>query len=632
MCGIAGFVNFHSITPNKHLLKKMTDVISHRGPDDEGQEIIHNAALGNRRLAIIDLSPKGHMPMWDSKKRYCITYNGEIYNFQELRSELEHKNYEFKSHSDTEVIVNLFAEYGTKCFSKLRGMFALAIWDKKEGHLILARDQFGIKPLHYYKDDQVFIFGSEIKSILLHPRVRKRLNHQALSQYFSIAFGAVPSPLTMFEGVYKLNPGHYALLKKNKLDIQPFWQAITIPQQNITEHEAIELGEELIEKSVKRQLVSDVPLGSFLSGGLDSSLITAFAQKHTKHDINTFSIGFQDPDFDESSYARQVALQLHTKHHHQVFSPRQLLDVLPQIIDKLDEPLGDASILPTYLLSQFTRQYVTVALSGDGGDELFLGYPTYLIHKLSFLLNKLPVSSLGFLHQAALASSDILKLLPMAKHAGSYSMKYKIDRMFKGINPDLAIQYLNFLGPCQIDVKDNLILNHKESAVPFIKEILQDHAHGDGLLAVQLLDFILYMGEDCLVKTDRASSFNSLEVRPPFLDIETVEYALSLPVHFKLKGFTPKYILKKIAAPYLPENIINRPKKGFGVPLHAWLRMDLNSQMHELLDSEKISKQSIFDAAYVSQLMKEHESGKQDHRMLLWNLMMFQMWWEKWMK
>jgi len=632
MCGIAGFVNLNFQAPDQNLLKRMTDAIAYRGPDDQGQEINQGAALGNRRLAVIDISHNGHMPMWDKKKRYCITYNGEIYNYQALRKGLAAQGYSFRSDSDTEVILNLFAEYGVNCFIKLRGMFAIAIWDSKEQKLYLARDQFGIKPLHYYVDNQVLVFGSEIKSILLHPNVKKILNHQALSQYFSIAFGAVPAPLTMFKDIYKLKPAHYAILDKHKLHISSYWQTNTIDINQITEQEAIAQGTSLIEKSVQEQLVSDVPLGTFLSGGVDSSLISAIAQKYTKHSINTFSIGFEDPQFDESQYALQVAKHLNSKHHHQVFTVKQLLDVLPQVLDKLDEPLADASILPTYLLSQFTRQKVTVALSGDGGDELFLGYPTYIAHKLGFSLNTFPTWTNSCLHQVALFSHSLLEKLPFVKHSPNFSFKFKLNRFFAGLSRDPAVQYLNFLGPINLNQKNNLILNHQESALPLLHQTLQKQNKNSMLSQIQLWDFIYYLGEDCLVKTDRASSYNSLEVRPPFLNLELAKFALSLPIKLKLKHFNLKYLLKKIAQPYLPQNIINRPKKGFGLPIHHWLNNELKGEMHNLLNQNKLSKQEIFDFSFVEQLINEHENNISDHRMVLWNLMMFQWWWDRWMK
>jgi len=635
MCGIAGFVNLNSQTPNPELIKRMTDVIAYRGPDDQGQEISQNAALGNRRLAVIDLSPNGHMPMWDSKKRYCITYNGEIFNFQKLKNQLQHKGYRFKSNSDTEVILNLYIEYKQQCLNMLRGMFAFAIWDKQEKTLFLARDQFGIKPLHYYLDSEVFIFGSEIKSILLHPKVKKQLSESALSHYFSIAFGAIPAPETIFKNIFKLPPVHYAFLRQKRLDIQSYWQASckasikTNP--NICLNEAISTGRDLIEASVKQQLVSDVPLGTFLSGGLDSSLITALAAQNTKRAINSFSIGFDDPKFDESTYASQVAKHLGTRHHHHVFTPKDMLAILPQVTAKLDEPLGDASILPTFLLSKFTRQQVTVALSGDGGDELFLGYPTYIAHKLGFLLNRFPKPMLNTISSLARASSGLLQLLPMARHSPNLSISYKLERFFEGLDQNTAKQYLNFLGPLRLDLKDKLILNHQEASFKLVENILNKGRHSTKLSGIQLLDFLLYLGEDCLVKSDRASSYNSLELRPPFLNVELVDFSLSLPDSFKLHDFNPKFLLKKIAGDLLPDNIIKRPKKGFGVPIHQWLREDLNPLMHQLLDENRIRKQSIFNHKFITQLMAEHESGLADHRMVLWNLVMFESWIDNWM-
>ncbi len=635
MCGIAGFINNNKQKPKVQIIKQMVDVITHRGPDDKGYEIINNVALGNTRLSIIDLSTKGHMPMWNYNHKYCIAYNGEVVNYQKYRNILQHKGYKFYSNSDTEVIVNMYAEYGTSFVAKLKGMFAIAIWDIDKQELFIARDQFGIKPLHYYLDNQTFIFGSEIKSILKHPYILREINPIAMSHYFSLGFGAISSPITIFKNIYKLPPAHYGIVKNNQLKISRYWQLKTISNKSRKPHNfttTVKRMTDLIENSVKQQLIADVPLGSFLSGGVDSSLITAIAQKYTKHQIQTFSIGFEDPKFDETIYARQVAKYLKTKHYHKTFSAKELLETLPKIINKLDEPFADASILPTYLLSEFTKQKVTVALSGDGGDEIFGGYPTYIAHKLASPLKYLPKWGLKIFKNTAYTSTNLIQLLPFANHSQNFSIQFKLHRTLESIDKNIIKQHLNFTGPMFLSDKDKLIINHKEQALPYISKLINSLDLGKQANIPQIIDFYIYMSEDCLVKTDRASSFNSLEVRPPFLDTDIINYAFSLPNNYHIKGFRLKHLLKEVARQYIPESIINRPKKGFGIPTHTWLRNELKPQMLDLLNKKRIIDQGLFNFDYINKLIKEHLNHQQDHRMILWNLLIFQLWWEKWMK
>ncbi|MGI5828464.1 MAG: asparagine synthase (glutamine-hydrolyzing) [Patescibacteria group bacterium] len=634
MCGVTGFVNFNSIKPSKVLLQKMTDVITHRGPDDGGTEVINQCALGNRRLAIIDLSPHGHMPMWDYEHKICITYNGEIYNFNTLKKSLLKKGYRFNSNSDTEVILNLYKEYGSKCVTKLRGMFAFAIWDTQKHELLIARDHFGIKPLHYFLSDSVFVFGSEIKSILLHPEIKKEVNPTALSHYFSLGFGCIASPETIFKGISKLPPAHYAIIKNGKLKIVKYWSITDVKEQNIAFGDAVEKTKSLIENSVKDQLVSDVPLGTFLSGGIDSSLVSTFAQQHTKHTLKTFSIGFEDKKFDESQYAKQVSQHLKTEHYHKTFSVKNLLNTLPKVIEKLDEPLADASILPTYLLSEFTRENVTVSLSGDGGDELFAGYPTYIAHKFAQPFSILSSGMLKALKNTALHFENFASLLPAAKHAVNLSTRYKLERFFDGIDKDLAKQYLNYMGPTHLVQKNFILkqLKNEDVALNYVHDLLAKIKHWETQKKLQYLDFRLFLAEDCLVKTDRASSFNSLEVRPPFLSLEIAEFVFSLPSSYHFNGLTLKRLLKKVSSNYLPEEIVNRPKKGFGIPTGEWLKADLNLQMKSLLAKSKLKKEGLFNHEHIQVLIAEHEKGIKNHRMVLWNLFMFELWYEQWMK
>lgn len=649
MCGITGFIN----PPNKKaslvILKKMNKTIIHRGPDDGGEIIIGNVALANRRLAIIDLSPQGHMPMINFKKNVWITYNGEIYNFKKLRESLLKKGYKFKSSSDTEVILNLYDAYGVKAIEKLRGMFAFAIWDIKRKQLVLARDRFGIKPLHYYYKDGLFIFASEIKAILAHPRVKKNLYHKSLSHYLSIGFGAIPSPHTIFEDIKKLAPAHYAISKNGRLKLAKYWRLEKIKTIKISENEAKQKLLALIDQSVKSQLISDVPLGAFLSGGIDSSLVVAFMSKYTTHKPKTFTIGFDDPSFDESKYAQKAAKFLKTNHHVQRFKSKQLINTLSEIVKKLDEPLGDASILPTYLLSKFTRKYVTVSLSGDGGDELFAGYPTYIAHRLNNIFGFIPAWVLQLLQSVILRASreatsqssrfhSNSNQFWLSKHSSNLPFSYKLERLINGWGKETVHKHLSFIGPIPIEKKPQLFtpevnekLGQADPALVWAKKVFQKAKNFDKQGQLQFFDLYSYLSEQCLVKTDRASSFNSLEVRVPFLTKEIAEFAFSLPSDLKFKGFKLKYIFKQAAAEILPKEIIERPKKGFGIPIHHWLRADLRKDLKSRLSKKRLQKQGIFNHRFVNQLINEHLNNKKDHRMVLWNLLIFQYWYENYL-
>jgi len=634
MCGITGFVNPPNKKASLEILKRMNKTIVHRGPDDGGEKIFGNVALANRRLAVIDLTAEGHQPMPSFNKKIWIAYNGEVYNFKKLKESLLKKGYRFRSTSDTEVIVNLYQEYGLSAIKRLRGMFALSLWDSQKKQLVLARDRFGIKPLHYYLKDGLLIFGSETKAILAHPQVKKSLNLKSLSLYFSIGFGAIPSPFTIFSGIKKLPPAHYAVFKNGQLSIKKYWHLEKVKEIKISENEAKKRLLELIKQSVKDQLISDVPLGAFLSGGIDSSMVTALMSQNINRKPKTFTIGFDNPNFDESKYAQLAAEKLGTDHHIKRFKTKELIATLSKVVKKLDEPIADASILPTYLLSRFTRQHVTVALSGDGGDELFAGYPTYIAHKLNRTFPFLP----SFLFKPFL-NLEILNKLWLARHSPNLSFSYKLKRLISGWNKNLALRHLNFVGPIPLEKKTNLFtkeinqqLGEKDEALFWAKKIFKPAKNFDQQKALQFFDLYSYLSEQGLVKSDRASSFNSLEVRVPFLTCEIAEFAFSLPSNLKLHGFKLKYIFKKAAADILPKEIIERPKKGFGIPIHAWLRTSLKKEMLEMLSKKRLEKQGIFNYQFISRLVNEHLNNQTDHRMILWSLLMFQYWYENYFK
>ncbi len=613
MCGLAGYLG----QGNRDVLEKMTRSIEYRGPNDKGFFVEHKIGLGHQRLSIIDLSEQARQPISNETGTVQVVFNGEIYNFQELREDLISQGHQFKSQTDSEVIVHQYEEDGNDCFKKFNGMFAIAIWDSRQDKLILARDRYGQKPLYWTLKDQTLIFASELKAILYHPLVKKELNPLAIYQYFS--FDYIPQPLTIFKDIYKLANGSFLVFENNQVKLDNYYQ-IELNHQEIDFSTAKEKFGDLLEDSVRKRLVADVPVGIFLSGGIDSSVITYFAKKY-KEDIKTFSIGFEEPSFDESSYAQQVANFLKTKHHHQEFKSQDLLDVIPEVVERLDEPFGDPSILPTYLLSKFTANQVIVALGGDGGDELLMGYPNHWVQKI--------INSLGLTHLRIKGISEILeKLLPVSDK--NLAFFYKVKRYghswgFDGLYRD----FLNVGGYINGLEKLFKFKVKSEELFGFAKEFLTDYQDKKYLEKVNILFLKYYLQDDILFKVDRASMYNSLEVRAPFLDFCLADFVNSLPLNYKLRGLRTKYILKELMKGKLPREIINRPKKGFGVPLTLWLKKDLKDYMLENLSSVEINKIGLFDYSFVNKLIKEHLANKRDNRKILWNLIIFQNWAKK---
>lgn len=625
MCGIAGFIG----QGDKQILSRMTDSIRHRGPDDEGFFVFGEAHLGMRRLSIIDLAG-GKQPIFSEDGQIAVVFNGEIYNFLELRDQLLKKGHQFKTKSDTEVIVHLYEEEGERLFEKLNGMFAIALWDNQEKKLILARDRFGKKPLYYCLFGQTLIFGSELKALLKHPFVKRELDFEALNYYLTYEY--VPTPKTIFKNIFKLEPSHYLTFQNGSIKKNEFYQikfgTVDCGGWDCSEAGFLAEFEKGLERAVSSRLISDVPLGIFLSGGLDSGTIAHYAQKASSQKIKTFFIGFSDPSFDESVYARKVSRHLGTEHHEQILEAKDLFDLVPKITDLLDEPLADASIIPTYLLSKFTKEEVTVALSGDGGDELLMGYPTFQAHRLAEYYLKIP----ELVRKNILES--IIKRLPVS--FGNITLDYRLKRFILGLNYTPEHRDLIWIGS----------FTDKEKKKLFRPEILQSLSNVNefdildryeqevkDLLFLEKVVYLYlktYLLDDILAKTDRASMFASLEVRAPFLDYQLVDFINSMPIDLKLRGFTTKYVLKKLMADKLPLDIVNRKKKGFGIPVGRWLRGELRPLLLEVLSRENIEKNGIFNYAYVKQLIDEHLSGRRDNRKLLWTLMIFQMWQQKW--
>jgi len=631
MCGIYGYLSTkEKVEPN--ILRAMGDSLRHRGPDGEGEEIEQSVerglGLGHTRLSIIDLSPAGKQPMCNEDGTIWITYNGEIYNFRELRSELERNGHRFKSNSDTEVIIHLYEERGVRCLERLNGMFAFAIWDRSEKTLFLARDRIGKKPLHYGLYDGGIVFASEIKALLKHPKVAREIDLSSLNKYLSFEY--VPAPDTIFKSIRKVMPGYFLLYKNGDLQTERYWD-IPLSDYPIgykTEDEYVEELRDLLAKSVRSRLVADVPVGVFLSGGLDSSLVAAMT-KRCNEDIECFSIGFEESSFDERKYAAKVAQSLNLKQNLRIFSTREMLENLEALPRLLDEPLADASILPTYLLSKMTSEKVKVALSGDGGDELFAGYPTYQAHRLVTYFDSLPES-------VKVAAKSLALSLPVSDK--DISFDFKIKQFLRGAGVSSEIRFFRWMGGFVDSEKRELLsddlnatMRHHNSYQDIFRYLSQSGLTKD-LERILYLSMKLYLQDDILVKVDRAAMANGLEVRCPLLDQQFVEFACRLPMYYKLKGLKTKYLLKKAARGIIPDEIIDRRKKGFGIPIARWLRNELKDFMLTYLEETRIKRQGFFNYAYVNKLINDHLEKKIDNRKALWSLLVFQIWHEKYLE
>ncbi len=637
MCGIAGYYGQGDI----QILKKMTRTLRHRGPDDEGFFVDNRVGLGQRRLSVIDLSPLGHQPMSNENESIWISFNGEIYNYKKLRKLLKN-SHKFKSSTDTEVILHLYEEIGDEVFSKLEGMFAIAIYDKNKNILFLARDRMGKKPLYYARYGDDLIFASELKALHQHPKFEKKINKLALKSYLFYEY--VPTPLSIFENVYKLEPATYLKIKDSKISKKRFWRISfdREKKENLNINKAVYKIGTTIEEAVKDRLVSDAPLGVLLSGGLDSSAILYYAQKNSQKKIKTFSIGFKEASFDESKYARQVAKHLGSEHFEKIFSASDSLGVIDSLGDILDEPMADQSILPTYLLSKFTRKNVTVALGGDGGDEIFAGYDTFIAHKLSGFYEKIP---------RKFRKKVIEKLMiNLPTSFSNISLDFKIKSFIKGFDSDKKYRDARWMSSFDLQEKNNIFSDNirvemkKNNELDLIDNYVNDFPEikiekdfDNYFRMITILYLRMYMMDQVMVKIDRASMANSLETRAPLLDSRVVDLALSLPVNYKLRPlslpyvYETKYIFKKLMQDKIPNNIVWRKKKGFGVPMAEWLNGPLKELIDDKLSRKKIEEQALFDYNYIVKLIKEHRLKKKDNRKPIWTLLMFQIWYDKWM-
>lgn len=628
MCGILGFLTSNSSNiPDISILREMRDILTHRGPDDQGEYI---RALdekgpflyfGHRRLSIIDLTT-GKQPLSNEDGTIWVIFNGEIYNFIELRERLKKLGHRFKTDSDTEVIVHCYEEYGVDCFRHFNGMFAIGIWDERKKQLTLARDRLGKKPLYYSILSGTFLFASELKAIMAYPNFPRKIAPFSLMKYLFYEF--IPSPHSIFVDAMKLPAASYLIWRDGKMGIKKYWSPFDAEEiKNISEEEAESKIVDLLRTSVRRRLISDVPLGIFLSGGIDSSTVAAFAQEEVPGRVKTFSIGFEDPSFDESRYASLASTFLETDHREQIMTAHDLLAIVPKLPDILDEPMADASILPTYLLSRFTREYVTVALGGDGGDELFAGYPTYLAHKLARPYEKY----FRFLHPVATFFGN---LIPVSDD--NISFDFKVKKFLSGIGYPDEIRNSIWLGSFPFLENQKVLsdeIRHQFNRDRLVEDISfyeTECPFSDRLILLQYLDLRLYLQEAILVKVDRASMACSLEVRAPFLDYELVEFVMGLPSSLKLKGFTSKYILKRAMKKCLPKEVVNRPKKGFGVPIAKWIKGPLKEMFSDMLLSDRIKREGFLDPEYVENLLQNHLREKRDNRKQLWTLLVWELW------
>ncbi|MEW4528018.1 asparagine synthase (glutamine-hydrolyzing) [Maioricimonas sp. JC845] len=640
MCGIAGAAwTSDGESLDGEALRRMTDVLSHRGPDDQGHYLDANAtggvALGHRRLSIIDLAG-GHQPLSNEDGTVWIVFNGEIYNYRELRPELEAQGHRFQTSTDTETIIHLYEQYGPKCVERLRGMFAFAIWDAGKQRLFLARDRIGQKPLFYRAEHGRISFGSELKALLQVPDAPRQLDPQAVDLFLTYQY--VPHPWCILKGYSKLSPGHYAIWQNGSLHTERYWsppydddfdpQSLADPRLNDssawTETQWRERLRETLTEAVRLRMRSDVPIGAFLSGGIDSTITAGLMQSLAESPIHTFSIGFPIPEFDERSYARQAAEHLHTNHHEYVVEP-SALETLPRLIWHYDEPFGDSSAIPTMYLSEVTRQEVTVALSGDGGDELFAGYHRYQAVRAAGLLDRLP----GIVR----ASFGWQGWQKFPEGAGHRSTTRRFKRFMTAMSRPPEVRYLRWIGMFNTPEMRRQLYSpaYREQVGDFDSaEFLlnaYNHCRGrDFVTRTTCVDVLSYLPCDIMTKVDIASMAFGLEARSPFLDHHVAELAARMPLSLKMSGTRSKKILTDTFSDLIPESIQTRSKMGFGIPIDHWFRNELKELLCDTLLGETATQRGFFDPEYVRDMVESHVSGRVNECYRLWNLLIFEQW------
>jgi asparagine synthase (glutamine-hydrolysing) len=601
----------------------MCDAIRHRGPDEDGYYVKGPVGLGMRRLSIIDLKG-GQQPIHNQDRTAWIVFNGEIYNYRELREKLEKLGDTFYTNSDTEAIIHAYDRYGADCPKHLRGMFAFAIWDERTQELFVARDRVGKKPLLYAQVNGQFVFGSEFSALLLHPDVSRDIEPAALHHYLS--FMCVPAPLTAYKAIRKLEPGHSLRWKNGEIKIERYWQPDFSHKLDISEEEAGERAIEILRDAVRVRLMSEVPLGAFLSGGIDSSAVVALMSEVSSGPVKTFSIGFDEQDFSELHHARRVAEHIGADHHEFIVRP-DALEVLPTLVEHYGEPYADSSAIPTYYVAKETRQHVTVALNGDGGDESFAGYERYAAMNIAERYGKLPALLRRSLIEPAAA------LVPGS--SGGRGRRSRAKRFVSAAGMPKVDRYLQWVSVFDAPAKQEIYsdsFRHETSTfvdASFLSPWFAK-ANGAGIVDAALLtDLMTYLPNDLLVKVDIATMAVSLEARSPFLDHKVIEFAASLPENLKLRGLTTKYLLKKVLRRLLPSENLDRRKMGFGVPIGHWFRGKLEPFLRETILSEKALKRGLFKPEAIKRLVELHVRRERDYSHQLWTLMMLELWFER---
>ena len=623
MCGICGYYNFTGQPANEEVIGKMCRVITYRGPDDEGRYVDKAFGMGMRRLSIIDLG-SGHQPIGNEDGTLWTVFNGEIYNYLELTETLKQKGHVFKTKSDTEVIVHMYEEYGDGFVQYLRGMFAIALWDTKKQELLLARDHLGIKQIYYQETPDAFIFGSEIKCILETSRAPRKLNEAALSHYLTFMY--LPEDLTMFTGITKLKPGQLLKLKGRRVTVSEYWNLNAFSPSQVDFKGALAEFRRLLTESIKLHMRSDVPLGVFLSGGLDSSIITALAAAATPQPLNTFTIGYgqEGTFYDEREYARIVARAFKTNHHELVITPK-VEEAIEKLIDYFDEPFANSSAIPNYYIAQMMRREVKVALSGLGGDEIAGGYNRILGMKILLKYRKLPAPVREMV-------KSLTKLLPDSKK-GSYFVD-RAKRFAVAVDRPAEEAFYSIISAITDRRKDKILAAGIPGgdSLDLFRQIIGRDPQGEALRKAMYFDLVSYMPNDLLVLTDRTSMANSLEVRVPLLDQRLVEFMFSLPAEYKVKGWDKKFIFKEAFRDILPPEILRRKKMGFCTPLSVWLRNDLQKYVADIFTRERVGRTGVLDFEGIDSLLHEHAARKVNNQGIIFSLLTFVVWHEKYIQ
>ena len=629
MCGVCGIMRFGSqkTEVNSQLIERMTNTLVHRGPNDSGIWHDDRIALGHRRLSIIDLSRAGRQPMSNEDGSVLIVYNGEVYNFRELteRHALAERGHQFRSRTDTEVLIHLYEELGLDMVQYLNGMYALGIWDSRSQELHLIRDRYGIKPLFYQQDEHSFRFASEIKAIIADPRVPRKVSLQALHDFLS--FDYIPGVQTAFEGIYEVPPGHWMTINtEGQITTQRYWDLSFSVDETITEASAVETSLELMEAAVQRRLIADVPVGVLLSGGMDSSTVVALMHRHRSEPIHTYSVGFEDPSFNEISYARIVAEQFGTIQREVVVTPQLVRELLPSYLSYIDEPYGDGSAIPTYYVCQLAKDEVVVVLSGEGGDEAFAGYETYTAYQVSQWFRHVP----RWFRQGLLA--PLVEQLPVSNK--KLSLEFKLKRFLGG--QDLAPAQAHLWWRIVLSEAQKLALYTPQVLEQFVPEPAERHflsvlgRSGANQILNQLLhiDSSVFLPDDLMIKNDRMSMAHSLEARVPMTDPELTEFLSRVPPSLKLRHLRKKHLMRRAMQGILPSSILNKKKVGLEMPYSRWLKNELHDVLMTYCGPARIAETQLFRPEAIQSLIEQHQSGRYDHGRALWGLLNYMMWLE----